>query len=467
MRIISLLFLLLSFFTNGQLELNNLFTDNMVLQRNSNVNIWGKSSPNQVIKVYSSWNKTTTKTKADNNGDWILKINTSSDQSPHQLIISTKDDSKVINNVLLGEVWFGSGQSNMQMTFDGYINEPINGSQDVIGKANNDKIRLLTVERKFSSEKLKDFNGKWELSSPKTVRHFSAAAYSFASYINETLNVPVGIIVTSWGGTPAEAWAEKTHLDKNFKPGVLKNNFKNQYEHYNLGYLFNGMINPLIPYTIKGALWYQGENNRLRANNYSKLMQVMVESWRNEWGQGEFPFYFVQIAPFRYDGPDNPSSALLRDSQLDAMFNIYNSGMVSTVDIGDLNSIHPPEKIKVGNRLAYWALNKTYGFESITPSGPIVKSAKKEGSAVKITFDYAQNGFYNFNGPLKDFELAGDDDQYYTATAKISGRSIIVESENVPVPTKVRYGWKNYFEATLFNLESLPASSFYIKELIK
>ena len=273
--------------------------------------------------------------------------------------------------------------------------------------------------------------------------------------------------MTSWGGTPAEAWAEKTHLDKNFKTGVLKNNFKNQYEHYNLGYLFNGMINPLIPYTIKGALWYQGENNRLRANNYSKLMQVMVESWRNEWGQGEFPFYFVQIAPFRYDGPDNPSSALLRDSQLDAMFNIPNSGMVSTVDIGDLNSIHPPEKIKVGNRLAYWALNKTYGFESITPSGPIVKSAKKEGSAVKITFDYAQNGFYNFNGPLKDFELAGDDDQYYTATAKISGRSIIVESENVPVPTKVRYGWKNYFEATLFNLESLPASSFYIKELIK
>ena len=198
MRIISLLLLLVSFFTNGQLELNNLFTDNMVLQRSSNVNIWGKSSPNQVIKVYSSWNKSSTKTKADNNGDWILKINTSSDQSPHQLIISTKDESKVINNVLLGEVWFGSGQSNMQMTFNGYVNEPINGSQDVIGKANNDKIRLLTVERKFSSEKLKDFKGKWELSSPKTVRHFSAAAYSFATYINETLNVPVGIIVTSW-----------------------------------------------------------------------------------------------------------------------------------------------------------------------------------------------------------------------------------------------------------------------------
>jgi len=463
MRIIYLLVFLVSFSINGQLELNNLFSDNMVLQRNSNVNIWGKTSPNQVVKVYSSWNNITTKTKADNNGDWLLKINTSSDQSAHQLVISTKSESKIINNVLLGEVWFGSGQSNMQMTFDGYVNEPINDSQDIIGKANNGKIRLLTVERKFSSKKLKDFKGKWELSNPQSVRHFSAAAYSFASYINETLNVPVGIIVTSWGGTPAEAWAEKNHLDKNFKSGVLKNNTNR--EHYNLGYLFNGMINPLIPYTIKGALWYQGENNRLRANNYSKLMQVMVESWRNEWGQGDFPFYFVQIAPFRYDGPNKTSSALLRDSQLDAMHNIVNSGMVSTVDIGDLNSIHPPEKIKVGNRLAYWALNKTYGFKSITPSGPIVKSAKKNGSSVIISFDYAKNGFYNFNGPLKDFELSGDDNQFYKATAKISGRSIIVESDKVSNPSKVRYGWKNYFEASLFNLDGLPASSFQINSL--
>ena len=462
-----LFILLFSLNLNCQIELNNLFTDNMVLQRNSSVNVWGESSPNKVIKVYSSWNKKTTKTKADNQGNWIVQIDTNSDQNKHQLIISTNTESKVINNVLLGEVWFGSGQSNMQMTFDGYINEPIFGSQDIIGKANNNKIRLLTVERKFSDKKLKEFGGYWKISNPQDVRNFSAVAYSFASYINETLNVPVGIIVTSWGGTPAEAWAEKSLLDEKFKPGVLKNNFKGQYEHYNLGYLFNGMINPLIPYTIKGAIWYQGENNRPRANNYSKLMQVMVESWRKEWGQGDFPFYFVQIAPFRYDGPDKVSSALLRDSQLDAMFNINNSGMVSTVDIGDLNSIHPPEKIKVGNRLAYWALNKTYGFESITPSGPIVKTAVKEGSSVRINFDYAENGFYNFNGPLSDFEVSGIDDKFYSAKAKIYGKSIIVESDNVLDPVKVRYGWKNYFEATLFNLEGLPASSFYIEKLSK
>ena len=447
--------------------MNNLFSDNMILQRNSKVNIWGKSNPNQIVTVYSSWNNKFEKTKSNSNGDWILKLQTDSSIGPYQLSISTSDDTKIIKNILFGEVWFASGQSNMEMPLDGFFGEPVFRSQDIIGKSINPNIRLLTVERNYSSTPLVDFKGKWEESNPESSRYFSAVAYSFAKYIYESLEVPVGIISSAWGGTPAEAWAKKSFLDEEFEPGIIINNSEEKFEEYNPGYLFNAMLNPLIPFTVRGGIWYQGENNRERAKHYSKLMQVMVASWRDNWGIGDFPFYFVQIAPFSYNDPNESSSAELRDAQLDAMRNIKNSGMVSTVDIGDLNSIHPPEKIKVGNRLAYWALNKTYGFESITPSGPIVKSAKKEGSAVKITFDYAQNGFYNFNGPLRDFELAGDDDQYYTATAKISGRSIIVESENVSVPTKVRYGWKNYFEATLFNLEGLPASSFYIKELIK
>ena len=447
--------------------MNNLFSDNMILQRNSKVNIWGKSNPNQIVTVYSSWNNKFEKTKSNSNGDWILKLQTDSSVGPYQLSISTSDDTKIIKNILFGEVWFASGQSNMEMPLDGFFAEPVFGSQDIIGKSINPNIRLLTVERNYSSTPLVNFNGKWEESNPESSRYFSAVAYSFAKYIYESLEVPVGIISSAWGGTPAEAWAEKSFLDEEFEPGIIINNSEEKFEEYNPGYLFNAMLNPLIPFTVRGGIWYQGENNRERAKHYSKLMQVMVASWRDNWGIGDFPFYFVQIAPFSYNDPNESSSAELRDAQLDAMRNIKNSGMVSTVDIGDLNSIHPPEKIKVGNRLAYWALNKTYGFESITPSGPIVKSAKKEGSSVKINFDYAQNGFYNFNGPLKDFELAGDDDQYYTATAKISGRSIIVESENVSIPTQVRYGWKNYFEATLFNLEGLPASSFYIKELIK
>ena len=465
MRFHYLIFFLFSVSVFSQIKMNNLFSDNMVLQRNSNVNIWGKSNPNQKVTVYSSWNNKSVKTNSNNNGEWILKIETNDYNGPHKLTISTNNDLVEINNILLGEVWFASGQSNMEMTLNGYLNEPIFGSQDLIANANNSQIRLLTIERNYSSVPLDNFNGIWKESNPESVRYFSAVAYSFAKYITESLDIPVGIIVTAWGGTPAEAWSKKSFLDKNFEAGIIKNNDPEKLDHHNPGYLYNAMLNPLIPFTVKGGIWYQGENNRARAKHYSKLMNVMIHSWREEWGIGEFPFYFVQIAPFRYDDANKFTSAELREAQLEAMKNIENSGMVSTVDIGDLNSIHPPEKIEVGNRLAYWALNKTYGFESITPSGPIVKSAKINGSSVKINFDYVQNGFYNFNGPLKDFELAGDDDQYYTATAEISGRSIIVESDNVPVPTKVRYGWKNYFEATLFNLEGLPASSFQINSL--
>tara|TARA_Y100001935_G_C17270484_1_gene491644 strand:- start:3 stop:1403 length:1401 start_codon:yes stop_codon:yes gene_type:complete len=465
MRFILLFIFFSSINLNSQIELNNLFSDNMVLQQESHVNLWGKAQKNQELQIYTSWSGKIQKTTVNNDGNWKIKIKTPSAGGPFNIQITCNNETKTINNILIGEVWFASGQSNMEMPLDGFLGEPVFGSQDIIGKSINPNIRLLTVERNYSSTPLVDFNGKWEESNPESSRYFSAVAYSFAKYIYESLEVPVGIISSAWGGTPAEAWAEKSFLDEEFEPGIIINNSEEKFKEYNPGYLFNAMLNPLIPFTVRGGIWYQGENNRERAKHYSKLMQVMVASWRDNWGIGDFPFYFVQIAPFSYNDPNESSSAELRDAQLDAMRNIKNSGMVSTVDIGDLNSIHPPEKIKVGNRLAYWALNKTYGFESITPSGPIVKSAKKEGSSVKINFDYAQNGFYNFNGPLKDFELAGDDDQYYTATAKISGRSIIVESENVSVPNKVRYGWKNYFDATLFNIEGLPASSFQINSL--
>ena len=439
----------------------------MVLQRNSNINIWGKSSPNKFINVFTSWNNISTTTKSDNLGKWNLKIETNSNKGPYKIIITSERYVKEIDNVLLGEVWFASGQSNMEMSLNGYVNEPINGSEDVIAKSENSNIRLLTVNQNYSSKPIDSFNGEWKVSNPKNVRYFSAVAYSFAKYINESLDVPVGIIVTAWGGTPAEAWVKKSFLDKNFEAGIIKNNDPEKLDHHNPGYLFNAMLNPLIPFTVKGGIWYQGENNRARAKHYSKLMKVMIQSWREEWGIGEFPFYFVQIAPFRYDDANKFTSAELREAQLEAMKNIENSGMVSTVDIGDLNSIHPAEKIEVGNRLAYWALNMNYGFKSITPSGPIVKSAKIEGSKVRISFDFVENGLYANKGLLKDFEIAGLENIFYPAEVNISGKTILLESKNIKNPKQVRYGWKNYFEASLFNIAGLPASSFYIKDLSK
>ena len=447
--------------------MNNLFSDNMVLQRNSNVNVWGKSNPNQIVTVYSSWNNKSVKTKSNSNGDWILKIKTDKSVGPYELTISTKNETKLIRNILFGEVWFASGQSNMEMPLKGFFGEPIYGSQDIIGKSINSNIRLLTVERNYSATPIVDFEGKWQESRPESSRNFSAVAYSFAKYIHESLGIPVGIISSAWGGTPAEAWAEKSFLDQEFKPGIIINNSEEKFEEYNPGYLFNAMLNPLIPFTLRGGIWYQGENNRERAKHYSKLMQVMVASWRDRWGLGDFPFYFVQIAPFSYNNPNESSSAELRDAQLNAMRNIKNSGMVSTVDIGDLHSIHPPEKVKVGNRLAYWALNQTYGFKSVTPSGPVPISAKVEESRVTVSFDYADNGLYNFNGPLKDFEISGEDGVFYDAEAQIFEASIVIQSQNVSKPREVRYGWKNYFEGSLFNIEGLPATSFYIKDLTK
>lgn len=468
MRFILFLFVLLtSFNLYSQIELNSLFTDNMVLQRNEMVNIWGKSNSNEIVKIKTSWNDITYKVRSDDKGNWNTKVQTNFKRGSQTLTISTKSETKTIRNILLGEVWFGSGQSNMQMSFEGYRNEPVRGSLEILEHSNNKEIRLITVPRVASKLPSNNFEGKWEVSNPEGVRKFSAVAYSFALLINKTLDVPVGIIHNSWGGTPAEAWTEKSFLENNFEEGVIKNNRDDKRLSHEPSYLFNGMINPLIPFTIKGALWYQGESNVYRANFYSKLMKIMVDSWRSKWNQGSFPFYYVQIAPFRYNGPDNDSSAYLRESQLEAMNIIQNSGMVVTSDIGDLNSIHPPEKIEIGNRLAYWALNKTYNIKNVVPSGPIVESYNIDENKVEINFKYASSGFYQFNGPLKDFEIAGNDGVFYKANAKISGLKIIVESADVKEPKMLRYGWKNYFESTLFNIDKLPASSFFIRDLSK
>ena len=467
-KLIYFFLLVNTFFVNSQIKLNSLFSDNMVLQRNSDVNIWGKSGSNQLVKINSSWEDKTYKIKSDINGYWKIKVKTNFKKGPQTLSIKTKNDIKTIKNILLGEVWFGSGQSNMEMPLSGFQNEPVFGSQEIIAKSKNDLVRLITVPKKASEVPLENFDGFWEISSPESVRDFSAVAYIFASYVSEVLNVPVGIIHTSWGGTPAEAWTDKEFLESNFSSDLIKNHSRNKLKNHEPSFLFNGMINPLIPYTIKGAIWYQGENNRNRSSFYAELMKIMVESWRTNWDQGDFYFFYAQIAPFKYEGKDKKSSALLREAQLNAMDLIRNSGMAVTSDIGDLNSIHPSEKIKVGKRLAYWALNNTYSINSIVPSGPIIKSYQVNGSKVELTFDYAKNGFYEFNGPLKDFEISGIDGIFHQAKASITwnGR-VIVESSEVNEPSMIRYGWKNYFDSTLFNLEGLPASSFFIRDLSK
>tara|TARA_B110000444_G_scaffold33741_1_gene29126 strand:+ start:9261 stop:10619 length:1359 start_codon:yes stop_codon:yes gene_type:complete len=444
-----------------------LFSDDMILQRESQVPIWGLASPNEKVTILSSWNNRTASTKADNQGNWIVKIETPLAGGPYEINISSGDSVLNYSNVLIGEVWIASGQSNMQMALYGGGKEPVFGSIDMIAQANNSNIRLFTVRHRSSETPKKDLNGKWLVSSPSNVSGFSAVAYSFANYLNKVLDIPIGIIHSSWGGSPAEAWTDQKTLNKIFEKSEIRNRHKDKAIHHNPSGLFNAMINPLIPFKIRGAIWYQGESNVGRANNYTKLMNNMIDGWRSQWNQGSFPFYFVQIAPNGAGGNTNKTSqAFLREAQLMTMLQTENTGMVVTLDIGSEYTVHPPEKILVGKRLAYWALVKDYKLGGISFSGPVYKSLDIKGHKVIVNFDYAQNGITSYNKPIVGFEIAGSNKVFYKANAKVirgyglNRSKLEVSSDSVKNPEAVRYGWKNYLEGNLYNSQGLPASSF-------
>ena len=467
MRFLNLIFLFFVTGISAQIQMGPLFSDDMILQRESQVPIWGLSSPNEKVTVLSSWNNKTTSTKADNNGNWNVKIETPQAGGPYQLNISTSNSVLNYSNVLIGEVWIASGQSNMQMALFGGGKEPVLGSIDMIAQSKNSSIRLFTVKLSSSETPIKQLKGKWLVSSPANSSGFSAVAYSFANYLNKVLDIPIGIINTSWGGSPAEAWTDKKTLDFNFEKSEIRNNHKDKAVHHNPSGLFNAMIHPLIPFKIRGAIWYQGEANVGRANNYTKLMNNLIDGWRLNWNQGSFPFYFVQIAPNGAGGKKNKSDqAYLREAQMMTMMQTENTGMAVTMDIGSEFTVHPPEKILVGKRLAYWALVKDYGIKGISFSGPIYKSLTIKGDKIIVNFDYAQNGITSYNEPLLGFEISGPDRVFYPANAKVirdygSNRSKLeVSSSKVKNPVAVRYGWKNYLKGNLYNTQGLPASSF-------
>ena len=467
MRFLNLIFLFFVTGISAQIQMGPLFSDDMILQRESQVPIWGLASPNEKVTILSSWNNKTASTKADNNGNWNVKIETPQAGGPYQLNISTNNSVLNYSNVLIGEVWIASGQSNMQMALFGGGKEPVLGSIDMIAQSKNSSIRLFTVKLSSSETPIKQLKGQWLVSSPANSSGFSAVAYSFANYLNKVLDIPIGIINTSWGGSPAEAWTDKKTLDFNFEKSEIRNNHKDKAVHHNPSGLFNAMIHPLIPFKIRGAIWYQGEANVGRANNYTKLMNKMIDGWRLNWNQGSFPFYFVQIAPNGAGGKKNKSDqAYLREAQMMTMMQTENTGMAVTMDIGSEFTVHPPEKILVGKRLAYWALVKDYGIKGISFSGPIYKSLTIKGDKIIVNFDYAQNGITSYNEPLLGFEISGPDRVFYPANAKVirdygSNRSKLeVSSSKVKNPAAVRYGWKNYLKGNLYNTQGLPASSF-------
>ena len=468
MRFIYLFVFLLSFSSIAQIELSNLFSDNMVLQQESHVNIWGKAKKNQELIIYASWSGKIIRTIVKDDGSWEVKIKTPSAGGPYNIQVTCDGETKTINNVLIGEVWLASGQSNMEMTLSGNNREPVNGSLDAIANSNNTKIRFFNVKVKVSEERIDDVEGEWLEANFKNTPNFSAVAYSFAKYLNQVLDIPFGIINSPKDGSVAEAWISPDVLKKITTNKELSYYAKQPYN--NPSVLFNGMINAIIPFTIKGVIWYQGEGNSGRYQNYMKLMNGLIKNWRDEWGLGDFPFYFVQLAPNGSLGQGNGTSqAFLREAQLRTMLSVENTGMAVTLDIGSTITNHPPEKLLIGKRLAYWALAKNYGFNSLPYSGPVYESMKVKNNKVYVNFKFAKNGVTSYGKPLSGFEIAGEDKIFYSADASIDphwsagweNRSVLtLSNKNVPNPLYIRYGWKNYIEGALYNVEGLPASSF-------
>ena len=458
-----LIALFLSITIFAQTKLPSFFSNDMVLQRNENVAIWGHDKSGVQITVSGTWGETET-VKTNNEGNWKLRLKTPDAGGPYMLEIQGSDKI-TLNNVLIGEVWLCSGQSNMWMPLKGYTNSGINGSNETILHSKNDQIRFFTTKRQASLEPLQDVTGKWWVAEPATVVDFSALAYYFGFKLNDILDVPIGLINNSWGGSKVEAWIDQESLKK-FDGMKIVNELPKKGKNKSPSLLYNGMLHPFVPFTIKGILWYQGESNVSKAGDYQKLFSKMISSWREKWKQKELPFYFVQIAPFGYKGSN---SAYLREAQMLTMQNIDNTGMVVTMDIGECEDVHPAEKELIGNRLAYWALANKYDIGGIAFSGPVYKSMKidSEGKII-LSFTYNANGLTSLGKPLSGFIIAGKDKIFHEAKAKINGDSTIsVASDSVKKPVAVRYAFDNCTKGTLYNTEGLPASSFRTDDWIK
>ena len=438
----------------------------MVLQQQSSVAIWGWAKPSTKVKINTSWNKQNYTVTSDLNGKWKVKVTTPSAGGPYE--IELNDGEKlVLTDILIGEVWFCGGQSNMEMPMKGFKSQPIIGSNEVILKSSNKNIRLYTVPRSSITERQDNSKPSlWKLAGPEAVSNFSATAYYFGSLLSGILNVPIGIINDSYGGSTIEAWMSPDDLKPFAEIKIPSKGDSIKEISRTPTTLYNGMLYPVIGYGIKGAIWYQGESNYERPDRYEDLFPAMVSSWRKNWDSGEFPFYYAQIAPYNYvQLPPNHvggkyNSAYLRDAQRKSLAKIPNSGMAVLLDIGEEKSIHPANKKQGGERLAYLALAQTYGIKGFGFASPNYESLAVEKNMAVIKFQNVPNGLTSFGKELSLFEIAGADQKFYPAKAAIKGSSVNVSSPEVKVPVAVRYAFKDFVIGDLFGNDGLPVSSF-------
>lgn len=423
-----------------------LFSDGAVLQRNIPIPVWGTAKDGEKVKV--TYLDRTAETVAKD-GAWRVDLQP---LATGQGVLTIEGENKVeVKEVLVGEVWLASGQSNMEWPLQATEN-----ADSAIAGATDDMIRLFTVPRRGTPEPQRDVDAHWEHCTPDTARNFSAVAYFFAKNLHEKLGVPVGIISTNVGGTTAEAWTSKATLeaDPTLKPLA---------SHPDASGLYNAMIAPLVPYGIRGAIWYQGESNAGRAAEYRRLFPSMIKNWRDEWKEGDFPFLFVQLAPFmnRTAEPVEEGWADLREAQFLTLVNSPNTGMAVITDLGDEKDIHPRKKAEVGYRLSLAARKLACGHNDLVFSGPTFATATAEGDKMIVDFDNVGGGLVaNDGGDLKGFALAGPDGKFHHAKAEIQGSKVVVTSPDVKEPKAVRFGWMNFPIVNFTNKEGLPATPF-------
>ncbi len=488
----------------AEVTLPRVIGSNMVLQRDMQVPIWGWASAGEEVTVTLSAEGegvepvSTTTAVADSEGNWQIKLPAMAAGGPYTLRIKGSNTLE-LTNVLFGEVWVCSGQSNMQWS--------VNASKDSeaeIAAAMYPKIRLFYIPRVPSGLPQKNVEADWYETAPETIPQFSAVAYYFGRKLYKNLDVPIGLINTSWGGTRIEPWTppvgfaglpslasinkEVEDIQANYRAQLpekinaieawiaetrealetgaqlrqMPDNTHPLAHQQRPTALYNGMVHPIVPYAIRGALWYQGESNLRDGMLYYEKMKALINGWRAVWGQGDFSFYFVQLAPFNYGGRNASPFFLpqIWEAQT-AVLALPNTGMAVTTDIGNLRDIHPRNKQDVGRRLALWALAKDYDRDDVTYSGPLYKSMAVEGNTIRLTFDHVGSGLTSRDEePLTWFQIAGEDKEFVEAKATIDGDTVIVSSDAIANPIAVRFGWHQSAEPNFVNKEGLPASPF-------
>ncbi|MGZ3852225.1 MAG: sialate O-acetylesterase [Flavisolibacter sp.] len=443
---------LISFAVFGNVRLPAIIGSHMVLQQKATITLWGWCDPQEKVKIKSSWDTTTYRATGSWTAKWSVQLPTPAAGGPYTISIEG-NNSILLEDVMIGEVWVCSGQSNMEMNVNWGL-----PYQDEVAKATNTKIRFFQVPRTTSEFPQEDVKAKWVVCNPEDMKNFSAAGYFFGKKLEESLDVPIGLISSNWGGTPAETWTPKELVENDtvLRSAAAKLNPSNGWP-VKPGFAYNGMIYPIIQFAVAGTIWYQGESNVGTADTYTRLFTTMISSWRKAW-QKDFPFYFVQIAPFAGYG-DNSSSAFLREAQTKTLA-LTNTGMVLTGDLVDnINDIHPKMKKEVGERLANLALAETYGLKGMAYKIPMYKDMKVEKGRVKLSFSDAGNGLVS-KGPLTGFYIAGEDKNFVPANAKIEGSSVVVWNKDVLQPVAVRYAFHNSQILNLYNKERVPVNSF-------